>query len=223
MLAPTTHADALNLVLLGPPGSGKGTQAGPLCEQLALPYIATGDLLRAHRRRGTELGREAARYMSEGQLVPDQLVIAMILERLEDDGHGFLLDGFPRTLAQAEALSDALEISAALLVDAPDDVIVDRVGGRRQCPNGHVYHVVFDPPAREGVCDRDGLPLSRRDDDAPETVRERLRVYHRQTEPLVERYDDRGVLRRIDGELPPDVVYERLSETLAAAGAKQRA
>jgi adenylate kinase len=210
MLAATTHADALNLVLLGPPGSGKGTQAGPLSEELALPYIATGDLLRAHRRRGTELGREAARYMSEGQLVPDELVIAMILERLEDNGHGFLLDGFPRTLAQAEALSEALEITAALLVDAPDDVIVERIGGRRQCPNGHVYHVVFEPPKREGICDRDGLPLSRREDDAPETVRERLRVYHELTEPVVDYYERRGVLLRADGTRQPTEVTREL-------------
>jgi adenylate kinase len=214
MLAPTTHQDTLNLVLLGPPGSGKGTQAGPLCEELGLLYIATGDLLRAHRRRDTALGREAARYMDAGQLVPDDLVIAMILERLEDNGHGFLLDGFPRTLAQAEALSAALEITAALLVDAPDDVIVDRVGGRRQCPNGHVYHVVFDPPAREGICDRDGLPLTRREDDAPETVRERLRVYHEQTEPVAGYYEERGLLLRADGTRPPDEVLRSLLAAL---------
>jgi adenylate kinase len=223
MLAPTTHADPLNLVLLGPPGSGKGTQAGPLCEELALPYIATGDLLRAQRRRGTELGRKAARYMSEGQLVPDDLVIAMILERLEENGHGFLLDGFPRTLAQAEALSAELDITAALLVDVPDDVIVERIGGRRQCPNGHIYHVVFDPPAREGVCDRDGLALSRRDDDAPETVRERLHVYHEQTEPVVDYYARDGVLLRADGVRPPaDVQRELLAKLRSFAGSSLR-
>jgi adenylate kinase len=223
MLAPTTHADPLNLVLLGPPGSGKGTQAGPLCEELALPYVATGDLLRAQRRRGTELGRKAARYMSEGQLVPDDLVIAMILERLEENGHGFLLDGFPRTLAQAEALSAELDITAALLVDVPDDVIVERIGGRRQCPNGHIYHVVFDPPVREGVCDRDGLPLSRRDDDAPETVRERLHVYHEQTEPVVDYYARDGVLLRADGARPPaDVQRELLAKLRSFAGSSLR-
>jgi adenylate kinase len=223
MLAPTTHSDHLNLVLLGPPGSGKGTQAGPLCQELGLPYIATGDLLRAHRKRDTELGREAARYMAAGQLVPDELVIAMILERLEDNGHGFLLDGFPRTLAQAQALSETLEITAALLVDAPDDAIVDRIGGRRQCPNGHVYHVVFEPPKREGICDRDGLPLSRRDDDAPETVRERLRVYHELTEPVIGYYEQRDVLLRADGTRPPaDVQRELLAALRSFAGSPLR-
>jgi adenylate kinase len=207
--------DALNLVLLGPPGSGKGTQAGPLCEQLDLPYIATGELLREHRDRGTELGREAARYMTEGHLVPDELVIAMILERLEDNGHGFLLDGFPRTLAQAEALSGALAITAALLVDAPDDALVERIAGRRQCAQGHIYHVVFDPPAREGVCDRDGEALFRRDDDAPDTVRERLRVYHELTQPAIDYYDERGLLHRVDGMRPADDVQREL---LAAVG-----
>jgi adenylate kinase len=154
--------------------------------------------------------------MSEGQLVPDELVIAMILERLEENGHGFLLDGFPRTLAQAEALSGVVEITAALLVDAPDDVIIERVGGRRQCPDGHVYHVAFDPPAREGVCDRDGLPLSRREDDAPETVRERLRVYHEVTAPVVGYYEQRGVLLRADATRPPDDVQRELLGALKA-------
>jgi adenylate kinase len=223
MLTQTTRADALNLVLLGPPGSGKGTQAGPLCEELGLPYIATGDLLRAHRRRGTELGSEAARYMAAGRLVPDKLVIAMILDRLEDNGHGFLLDGFPRTLPQAEALSEALEISAALLVDAPDDAIVERIAGRRQCAQGHIYHLVFDPPAREGFCDHDGEPLFRRDDDAPETVRERLRVYHEQTEPAIGYYEQRGVLRRVDGtRAPADVQRELLAAVRGATGSRLR-
>jgi adenylate kinase len=220
---PTTDVDALKLVLLGPPGSGKGTQAAPLCAQLDLPYIATGDLLRDHRRRDTELGREAARYMAEGRLVPDELVIAMIVDRLEDDGHSFLLDGFPRTLAQAEALSDVLEVTAALLVDAPDDAIVERIAGRRQCAQGHIYHVVFDPPAREGVCDRDGEPLFRRDDDAPETVRERLRVYHELTEPAIGYYAQRGLLHRVDGmRAPAEVQRELLSAVRTAGGSRPR-
>jgi adenylate kinase len=214
MLAATTHPETLNLVLLGPPGAGKGTQAGPLCEALGVPTISTGDLLRAHRRSGTELGREAARYMAEGQLVPDELVIAMILDRLEDNGHGFLLDGFPRTLAQAQALSAVLDITAGLLVDAPDEAIVTRIAGRRQCPHGHVYHVEFDPPAREGVCDRDGEPLSRREDDAAQTVRERLRVYHELTEPVVDYYERRGVLLRADGTRPPAEVQRELVAAL---------
>jgi adenylate kinase len=199
MVAARTQADPLNVVLLGPPGAGKGTQAGPLCEALGLSYLATGDLLRGHRERRTPLGREVARFMVEGQLVPDQLVITMILEQLEDDRHGFLLDGFPRTLAQAEALSDAVDTTAALLVDAPDDTIVERIAGRRRCPDGHVYHVIFDPPAQEGICDRDGQPLARREDDAPETVRERLRVYHELTEPVAGYYEQRGRLLCADG------------------------
>jgi adenylate kinase len=223
MLAPTTQADALNLVLLGPPGSGKGTQAEPLCEALGLAYIATGELLRDHRRRGTELGREAARYMDEGHLVPDELVTAMVLERLGEVGDGFLLDGFPRTLAQAEALGEPVRITAALLVDVHDDAIVERIAGRLQCPNGHVYHVVFNPPARPGICDRDGLPLSRREDDAPETVRERLRVYHEITEPVVGYYERRDMLVRVDGTLAPDDVERELFAALRGLTDRRRA
>jgi adenylate kinase len=153
--------------------------------------------------------------MDSGRLVPDELVIAMILDHLEGDG--FLLDGFPRTLPQAQALGEALEITAALLVDAPDEALVERIAGRRQCPQGHVYHVVFDPPAREGVCDRDGEPLFRRADDEPETVRERLRVYHEQTEPAIAYYDERSLLRRVDGARDPaDVQRDLLAATRQA-------
>ena len=209
---PTTTSDALNLVLLGPPGSGKGTQARPLCETLELSYIATGDLLREQHQRDTELGREAARYMVEGHLVPDAIVTALILEHLRDVGRGFVLDGFPRTLAQAQALGDAVEIDAALLVDAPDDAIVDRIAGRRQCAQGHIYHVVFDPPAREGICDRDGEPLFRREDDDPETVRERLRVYHEQTAPAIDYYARLRLLVAVDGtRAPADVQGDLLA------------
>jgi adenylate kinase len=148
--------------------------------------------------------------MADGLLVPDELVIAMILERLEGDGHGFVLDGFPRTLAQAQALGDALEVTAALLIDVPDDAIVERIVGRRMCPQGHIYHVIFDPPAREGVCDRDGETLFRRDDDEPETVRERLRVYHEQTEPVIDYYEQRRLLRRVDGSGAPGDVQRDL-------------
>ncbi len=154
--------------------------------------------------------------MDEGHLVPDELVTAMVLERLDGETRGFLLDGFPRTLGQARALGDAVAITAALLVDAPDEAIVERIGGRLQCPRGHVYHVVFDPPAREGVCDRDGEPLSPRADDAPETVRERLRVYHEVTAPVIDYYDRRGVLGRADGTRPPADVQRELVAALGA-------
>src|SRR3712207_67094 len=194
----------LNLILLGPPGAGKGTQAQRLQSDFDLPFIATGDLLRTHKRDETALGLEAKEYMDRGELVPDALVIAMILDKIEAEGEdGFLLDGFPRTIPQADALNAALEergrrIPAALLVDAPDEEVVRRLSGRRQCPLGHVYHVEFDPPKHEGICDQDGRKLLHRDDDKPETIRKRLDVYHAQTAPLIEYYDARSVLRRFD-------------------------
>jgi adenylate kinase len=157
--------------------------------------------------------------MADGLLVPDELVIAMILERLENDSHGFVLDGFPRTLAQAHALGDALEITGALLVDVPDDAIIDRIAGRRMCPHGHIYHVTFDPPVRDGICDRDGEPLFRREDDDPETVRERLRVYHELTEPAIAYYAERELLWRVDGSgAPADVHRQLLAAAMAARG-----
>ena len=163
--------------------------------------------MREHRENDTELGVEAGEYMERGDLVPDGLVIAMILEKVEAEGDdGFLLDGFPRTLRQAEALDEAIEkrgrrLTAALLVDSSDEVVIARLSGRRQCSNGHLYHVEFDPPKHEGVCDQDGTKLARRPDDEPETVAKRLAAYHDQTEPLIEYYDERGLLRRFDGSV----------------------
>jgi adenylate kinase len=218
----------LNLILLGPPGAGKGTQAARLREDFTLPYIATGDLLREHKAAKTELGREAAGYMDNGNLVPDELVIAMILEKVEQEGDdGFLLDGFPRTIPQADALCDALEqrgrrLTAALLVEAPDDVVVKRLSGRRQCKEGHLYHEEFDPPKHDGVCDQCGKRLIRRDDDDPDKVRTRLRTYHELTEPLIGYYDGKGLLRRFDGTRSPTEVHDHIRATLATLRLEER-
>jgi adenylate kinase len=211
----------LNLILLGPPGAGKGTQAARLREDFSLPYIATGDLLREHRDNGTELGREAKEYMERGELVPDELVVKMILDKIAGEGDaGFLLDGFPRNLAQADALGEALEerserLTAALLIDVPDELVVERITGRRQCANGHVYHVKYDPPKHDEVCDQDGKPLIQRDDDKPETVKNRLEVYHQQTSPLIDYYEERGLLRTFDGARDKTEVHDHIRATLA--------
>src|SRR3954447_7035410 len=184
----------LNLILLGPPGAGKGTQAGRLREDFHLPYIATGDMLRAQVKQGTELGTKAKEYMDRGDLVPDEVIIGMILDCVGGGNcaDGFLLDGFPRNVEQAKALDASLgkldrKLTAVLLIEAPDEDIVRRISGRRVCSetSEHVYHVDFDPPQQEGVCDHDGAPLVQRDDDKPETVRKRLDVYHEQTKPLI--------------------------------------
>jgi adenylate kinase len=213
----------LNLVLLGPPGSGKGTQGERLNEDLRLPYYATGDILRGAVRDQTELGKSAKEYMDRGDLVPDEVIVGVIAERIdsEEARDGFILDGFPRTTPQAEALDAKLAemdraVSAVLLIDVSDDEVVKRLGGRRTCEaGGHVFHVDFNPPRQEGVCDIDGSPLVVRDDDRPEVIRKRLATYHEKTEPLVTYYDDRGVLRRVDGERDPDEVTEELRRTLA--------
>ena len=213
----------LNLVLLGPPGAGKGTQADRLRKDFDLPYYSTGIILRDAVERETELGRKAKEYMDAGELVPDELMNGVIAERLEsgEADDGFLLDGFPRTIGQAEMLDETLtrlgrSLSGALLIEAPDDEVVRRLSGRRTCAKGqHVYHLEFDPPKHEGVCDQDGSRLIQRDDDKPETVRKRLSVYHDQTEPLIEWYEDKGLLRRFDGRRSPDEVHDRIRATLA--------
>jgi adenylate kinase len=219
----------LNLVLLGPPGSGKGTQGERLNEDLRLPYYATGDILRVAVRDETELGRTAKRFMDAGDLVPDEVIVGVIAEALDSDEarDGFILDGFPRTTPQAEALDAKLaevgrSVTAVLLIDVSDDEVVRRLGGRRTCvAGGHVFHVEFNPPEKEGVCDIDGSELIVRDDDEPEVIRKRLDTYHEKTEPLVDYYDHRSVLRRIDGEAPPDQVTEELRRTLATMRLEQ--
>jgi adenylate kinase len=218
----------LNLILLGPPGAGKGTQAGRLTEDFGLPYIGTGDLLREHVAECTELGQQAKEHMDQGALVPDDLVIAMILEKVEDEGDdGFLLDGFPRTVVQADALAEELDkmdrrLTAALLISAPDDVVVQRLSGRRQCSEGHLYHVDFDPPKHEGRCDQCGKPLHQRSDDDPDKVRTRLATYHEKTEPLIDYYDERGLLRRFDGTQDKVKVHDHIRATLATLRLEER-
>jgi adenylate kinase len=213
----------LNLILMGPPGAGKGTQAERLVDDFDLPYYATGDILRAAIAEGTELGKEAQPIVEAGDLVPDELMIGVIMERFDtpEAEDGFILDGFPRTVGQAEALDEALDrrgrsLTAALLIDAPAEEVIRRLSGRRICvKNGHVYHVENDPPKNEGVCDQDGSPLIQRDDDKPETIKRRLSVYREQTEPLIDWYDQRGALRRFDGSRPPDEVHSHIRATLA--------
>jgi adenylate kinase len=213
----------LNLILLGPPGAGKGTQAERLVDDFHLPYLATGNMLRAAVDEGTELGEKAKEYMDRGDLVPDELIIGLILEQLQDDkfNDGFLLDGFPRNLEQGKALDEALGkldrgITAALLIEVPDEDIVRRLSGRRTCKKeGHVYHVDTNPPKHEGVCDIDGSKLVQREDDKPETVEKRLQVYHENTEPLVEHYQEQNALRRFDGTRNPTEVHDHLRATIA--------
>ena len=213
----------LNLILFGPPGAGKGTQADRLRTDFGLPFISTGDMLRGNVKDGTELGREAQRYMEAGELVPDELIVRMAAERLgaDDAQDGFILDGFPRTVEQAKELDKLLaargrRVTAALLLAVPDEEAVRRISGRRTCvKNGHNYHVELDPPKRDGVCDQDGSRLVQRDDDKPEVVMNRLRVYHAQTEPLIAYYDERGLMRRIDGTRAPAEVNDHIRAVIA--------
>ncbi|HEY0318601.1 MAG TPA: adenylate kinase [Solirubrobacterales bacterium] len=218
-----------NLVLLGPPGSGKGTQAERLQEDLRLPYYATGDILRGAVRDETELGRTAKEYMDRGDLVPDDVIVGVIGERIAspEARDGFILDGFPRTIPQAEALDAKLRemgraVNGVLSIDVGDEEVIRRLGGRRTCAaNGHVFHVDFNQPQQEGVCDLDGSELTVRDDDKPEVIRKRLDTYHEKTEPLIDYYDQRSVLRRIDGDRPPDEVAEEIRRTLATMRLEQ--
>jgi adenylate kinase len=213
----------LNLILLGPPGAGKGTQAERLQQDFALAHISTGDMLRAQVAEGTELGVQAKRYMDAGELVPDEVILGMIAARIDapDAREGFLLDGFPRNSSQAEALARTLadsgrRLTGALLIDVPDQEVVRRLSGRRVCTKaGHVYHVEFDPPKHEGVCDQDGSRLIQREDDREEVIRRRLQVYARQTAPLIDYYENAGLLRRFDGCRDPNEVHDHVRAAVA--------
>jgi len=213
----------LNLILFGPPGAGKGTQAERLREDFQLPYISTGVMLRENVSEGTELGKQAKRYMDAGDLVPDDVIVAMVAERLQEDDarDGFILDGFPRTREQAEALDKQLSevgrrTTAVLMLDVPDEEVERRLSGRRICvKKGHNYHVEFDPPKREGVCDQDGSRLIQRDDDKPDVIRNRLKTYHDKTKPLIGYYDEQGLLRRIDGTRNATEVHDHIRAVIA--------
>jgi adenylate kinase len=214
----------LNLILLGPPGSGKGTQGERLQEDFRLPYYATGDILRAAVKDGTEVGRQAKEYMDRGDLVPDEVIIGVIAERLqqEEAADGFILDGFPRTVPQAEALDEKMkelerELTAAILIDVSEDEVIRRLGGRRTCEQNpsHIYHVEFDPPKEEGICDIDGGNLVVRDDDEPDVIKNRLKQYREKTEPLIDYYDERGILNHVGGTQSPDEVEESIHGILA--------
>jgi adenylate kinase len=213
----------LNLVLLGPPGSGKGTQGERLREDFRLPYYATGDILREAVRDETDLGRQAKEYMDRGDLVPDDVIVGVIGDRVSSDEaqDGFILDGFPRTEPQAEALDQEMEklgreLSAAVLIEVAEEEVIRRLSGRRTCAKeGHVFHTEFDPPKNEDVCDVCGARLQIRDDDKPEVVKHRLEQYHAKTEPLISYYEDKGLLRRVDGRRPPDEVSDRIRALLA--------
>lgn len=220
----------LNLVLVGPPGAGKGTQASRLVKDFTLPFISVGDILRANVKDGTELGAQAKQYMDKGELLPDELVVDLIMDRLaEDDAKaGFILDGFPRTVPQAEALDAGLtaagrRLSSVVVIEVPDEDLIERLSGRRVNPRtGRTYHVKYDPPKHEGVDDVDGTKLIQRDDDKPETIANRLSVYHEQTAPVIGYYesqaagvDDKTIVRRIDGTREPDEVYRNIRALLA--------
>ncbi len=197
----------MKIIMLGAPGAGKGTQAQMICDKYSIPHISTGDLFRSNIKNGTELGKKAKEYMDKGQLVPDELTVQLLLDRVANDDckNGYVLDGFPRTIPQAEVLDKELsslgdKVDFAINVDVPDENIVRRMSGRRTCPKcGASYHIEHIPPKKEGVCDRCGAELIQRDDDKPETVQNRLSVYHEQTQPLINFYDEKAILKTVDG------------------------
>ena len=214
----------MTFIFLGAPGAGKGTQAKKLSAKYGIPHISTGDIFRANIKEGTKLGEKAKVYMDQGLLVPDELVVELIMDRFKnpDCEKGYVLDGFPRTIPQAKALDDALAengdgVEFAIDVDVPDDVIIRRIGGRRACVScGATYHLISIPPKKEGICDVCGAGLILRDDDKPETVRKRLDVYHEQTQPLIDYYRTKGILKSVDGTKDLDVVFDEIVRIVEA-------
>ena len=214
----------MKIIMLGAPGAGKGTQAKMIAEKYSIPHISTGDIFRANIKNGTELGKKAKSYMDKGQLVPDELTLDLIMDRFKQDDckNGYVLDGFPRTIPQAEALDTALKakgekVDFAIDVDVPDENIVKRMGGRRACVGcGATYHVVYSPTKVEGVCDKCGEELIVRDDDKPETVLNRLEVYHNQTQTLIDYYNEQGILKSVDGTVDMKDVFNAIVDILGA-------
>ena len=214
----------MKIIMLGAPGAGKGTQAKKIAAKYGIPHISTGDIFRANIKNGTELGKKAKTYMDQGLLVPDELVVDLVVDRVNQDDctNGYVLDGFPRTIPQAEALTEALEkmgqkVDFAIDVNVPDENIVKRMGGRRACVTcGATYHMVYAPTKKEGICDTCGGELILRDDDKPETVQKRLNVFHDQTQPLIDYYTSQGILRTVDGTVDIDDVFRAITEFLGA-------
>ena len=212
----------MKIVMLGAPGAGKGTQAKMIADEYKIPHVSTGDIFRANIKEGTELGKEAKSYMDKGQLVPDELTVKILLDRVakEDCKNGYVLDGFPRTIPQAEVLEEALnklndKIDFAINVEVPDENIVRRMGGRRACVScGATYHIEHIPPKKENICDRCDSGLILRDDDKPETVKNRLEIYHKQTQPLIDFYSKRGVLKEVDGTVDMKEVFAAIKAIL---------
>ncbi|MBU5471173.1 MAG: adenylate kinase [Lachnospiraceae bacterium] len=214
----------MKIVMLGAPGAGKGTQAKMIADKYQIPHISTGDIFRANISNGTELGKKAKTYMDQGLLVPDELVVDLVVDRVQQDDckKGYILDGFPRTIPQAEALTEALKklgekVDFAINVEVPDENIVKRMSGRRACVScGSTYHIVYNPTKVEGVCDKCGNELILREDDKPETVKKRLDVYHEQTQPLIEYYTNEGVLVEVDGTKDMKDVFSAIVDILGA-------
>ena len=210
----------MNIIMLGAPGAGKGTQAAVLCEHFGIPTISTGNMIREALKNGTEMGLKAKSFMDEGKLVPDEVVIGIVKERLSADDckKGFILDGFPRTIPQAEALDNmGVEIQHVINIDISDEKIINRMSGRRACLNcGATYHIVYNPSKKEGICDTCGQQLVLRDDDKPETVKKRLSVYHDQTQPLIDYYKNEGILAEVDGTKDMEEVFQAIVNILGA-------